>query len=381
MQRTLVLNMRQAYIDGSEYTFWYNVESSLSVATTVDVQNFGNITKASCYYDSLNKRLYVNGSGGYFVVSGYTLTFEENPADISKLYNFLTSTDFVMSKSGNPVDFYTEDSFLRVSSIKILPTQSGTGDPSSDNIRHISGVTSVTVTRTGKNLFDIEGWLRNNGLSVNKTGNDYLLNRGQNLLYRNPLVFASYDTDVIFSGEVVPDSDSNAWLQFLNAGGSVISSIQGEMEISGVSRIRYNYSGNGSATIKSPMIRHVSVTDGVFEPYQGQSVTIPLVDSGNEPLTVYGGTLNTITGELTVTWGSIAEYDGETLTGVWMSDRDVYVAGTSPTNGAQVVYELAAADYQTYQLTPAQISAIAGYNALYTNVASLTVQYIGRYDG
>lgn len=36
----------------------------------------------------------------------------------------------------------------------IEPTQSGTGDPSPDNVRPISGYTGLTVTRTGKNQYD-----------------------------------------------------------------------------------------------------------------------------------------------------------------------------------------------------------------------------------
>ena len=36
--------------------------------------------------------------------------------------------------------------------VDINPVQSGTGDPSPDNVRPISGHTSATVTRTGRNL-------------------------------------------------------------------------------------------------------------------------------------------------------------------------------------------------------------------------------------
>ena len=43
---------------------------------------------------------------------------------------------------------------LKELSLSINPTQSGSGDPSPDNIRPISGVSSVNAYRTGKNLLD-----------------------------------------------------------------------------------------------------------------------------------------------------------------------------------------------------------------------------------
>ena len=50
--------------------------------------------------------------------------------------------------------------------------------------------------------------------------------------------------------------------------------------------------------------------------------------------TVYGGTLTVNedgTGKLVVTDANIASYSGETLPSTWISDRDVYAQGTTPT--------------------------------------------------
>ena len=54
--------------------------------------------------------------------------------------------------------------------------------------------------------------------------------------------------------------------------------------------------------------------------------------------------------------GIIDSYNGETLPGVWLSSKDVYVSGNSPTAGATVVYALAAPVVN--QLTEAQIAAL-----------------------
>ena len=53
---------------------------------------------------------------------------------------------------------------------------------------------------------------------------------------------------------------------------------------------------------------------------------------------MYGGTYNLVTGEALVTYAHITSYNGETITEPWLSDRDVYVSGTTPTIGAEVIY-------------------------------------------
>ena len=58
------------------------------------------------------------------------------------------------------------------------------------------------------------------------------------------------------------------------------------------------------------------------------------------PSAMYGGIVDVMNGTVIITHGHIASYNGETLPGVWYSDRDVYASGTTPTIGAEVVYEL-----------------------------------------
>lgn len=89
---------------------------------------------------------------------------------------------------------------------------------------------------------------------------------------------------------------------------------------------------------------------------------------------VYGGYIDLVSGVLTVTKVGIAEYNGETLPSAWISDRDRYVAGNTPTIGAQVVYDLATP--QTYQLTPQQINTLIGQNNVWNNTNGQTeVEY------
>lgn len=78
----------------------------------------------------------------------------------------------------------------------------------------------------------------------------------------------------------------------------------------------------------------------------------------HEASPLYGGTIDIVSGIITVTWGEIADYDGETLPGVWMSSMDVYQEGTTPTAHAQVVYELENPLY--YRITSASVQMYDG---------------------
>ena len=78
-------------------------------------------------------------------------------------------------------------------------------------------------------------------------------------------------------------------------------------------------------------------------------------------------------GVLTVERAQISSYAGETLPGAWISDRDVYAAGATPTTGAQVVYELSTP--VIYQLTPQQIALLRGNNALWADTGDTTLTY------
>ena len=89
--------------------------------------------------------------------------------------------------------------------------------------------------------------------------------------------------------------------------------------------------------------------------------------------TVYGGSLDVTTGVLTVDRAQIASYAGETLPSTWISDRDVYSAGATPTTGAQVVYELATPI--TYHLTPQEITTLLGQNNIWADTGDTSVTY------
>lgn len=119
--------------------------------------------------------------------------------------------------------------------------------------------------------------------------------------------------------------------------------------------IGYNPSTVGGLSFNNVMIEAGS-TATTYEPYSNicpivgyNTVNVFIANNTTETTpsvvtslgsTYYGGTLNVLTGELSVNYGYIASYNGETLTGEWISDRDEYVSGTTPTTGAEVAYRL-----------------------------------------
>lgn len=183
----------------------------------------------------------------------------------------------------------------------------------------------------------------------------------------------------ILSGGV----NGNAWVYIAGTGsdyGNGVSfSTTGITSTIGCA-IKNNTTANN--IIFKPMIRLATETDATFVPYSNicpisghdsVDVIVSPTTSASDGTTyttalgrtVYGGTLDVVSGELVVTDGYIASYNGETLPSTWISDRDVYASGTTPTAGAQVAYKLATP--QNYQLTPQQIDLILGTNHLWSD--------------
>ena len=132
-----------------------------------------------------------------------------------------------------------------------------------------------------------------------------------------------------------------------------------------------------------PMIRLSSESDAAFEPYENicpieginafnvyNAPSTEEDDAYTYPValnqTIYGGTVDVISGQVTKTDALISSYAGESLPSTWLSDRDVYSSGATPTIGAQVVYKLATP--QTVQITPVDIAENEGLNNLWADL-------------
>lgn len=238
------------------------------------------------------------------------------------------------------------------------PTQAGSGDPSPENIRAISGRDKITLTRCGRNLWSYDDLTVTlpKEIALNYPAGQYVF-------------AANLDTDAKTTVQVGVLVDG-VWKYTQNAPAKPIAiKITATKSFRGV-RL---YAGSSPSEQATTAYRNVAVWVGSTAPaayasYSGESTTL------SPPETIYGGSVNATTGEGMKTWDYIASYAGESLPGEWISDRDAYAAGTVPTIGAAVAYRLA--EPVPFTATGAKtITAKSGVNTVFSDAGSVKVKY------
>lgn len=135
--------------------------------------------------------------------------------------------------------------------------------------------------------------------------------------------------------------------------------------------VKVMYSAPGGGVVGTNINGEIQLETGstatAYHPFAGDTYTITIGD------TVYGCKLDVTNGVLMVDRANIASYNGETLPGEWISDRDVYSSGATPTIGAQVVYKLATPI--TIHLDPVTVSTLLGTNNVWSDTGDVTVTY------
>lgn len=289
------------------------------------------------------------------------------------------------SVSGNPVTCNPVEGYPLSAVVSLEPKQAGSGDPSPDNVRPISGYDSVTVNARRKNVVDVDD-IPN--ATISSSG--YYFGK---LLPFKPYLGATFTLSANVT--CLTESYTDGWKLDLGAGninfeydiynsgdygkkqgarisvtGTVLREAAGYKNLA--FRCRVQTPTPGVKFEITNIMLEVNDTPTPYEPYQpGTTATISL------PEAIYGGTVDVVTGKGSKTWGFIANYNGEALPGEWISDRDVYASGTTPTTGAQVAYKLATPE--PFQATGNQaLPAVAGLNTVYTDGDSLAVS--GRQD-
>lgn len=186
---------------------------------------------------------------------------------------------------------------------EIVPKQSGSGTPSPDNVRAISGWESVNVNVSGKNLCEI--------YKISPTNSAITLNEDKTSITVNGTL-SSNVTTALYVGEAtelqkalpsgvtyVQSNDLNARMLLLKKSGGQSRWISGgasftltENEIQG-----YWYVQIPAGTYNNEVYHfqiELGTTATTYEPYTGTTTTV------NLGRTVYGGTLDVVTGVLTV---------------------------------------------------------------------------------
>ena len=289
-----------------------------------------------------------------------------------------TYTIAEMSTAINDISYYAKPTIenvplatfeadgLPLNSLKVSveSKQAGSGVPSPENVRPISGWSEVVVSDVGKNLIPntgytqgLLGWNEDNAEAIYTSGN-YIT---------SPYIKVNPNTKYAIHAYVgaivrlyITDKNHNKLYWIGN------HPIAGETELLEIPSdgyyVRFSIGINGQivnpsnyGTLVYAQLE-VGETATTYEPYNGITTTISL------PQTVYGGEVDVVNGILKITDGYIASYNGETLPSTWISSMDVYAEGTSPTTGAEVCYELA--EPIIINLTPTLIKSLEGTNNL-----------------
>ena len=268
------------------------------------------------------------------------------------------------SAEGNPVVCTPVEGYPLGVTVSLDPVQAGEGEPSPENIRPISGRDSVQVTKGGKNLCPY-GTVSFTGYHWKSFG--HFLPPGT---YTFSALVTSDDENYTQNLIYFFDTDENKGIATAMTPRDVRARATVNVPEKFDAIYLYASIGASQSAGKTATFADIQLELGsaatAYEPYQGDTYDISL------PETVYGGTVDAATGEGLKTWEYIAGYNGETLPGEWISDRDVYAAGAAPTIGAQVAYKLAAS--KPFQATGNQsIPALSGENTLLTDGDSLAV--------
>ena len=294
--------------------------------------------------------------------------------------------------------------------VAIEPVQSGSGDPSPSNVRPITGWTECNLNRYGKSLIDTstlerEKYLATDG-STNNSGSsnvtDYI-----EIKSNTAYVFTFDFTSLMSSG--------NRNICFYNSNKTFISYVVYTSDVN-TKKVIINTPNNA---------KYVRITtDKNYTDMSLNEDTIYNIEfkDGSNPLTVYGGTLDIVSGVLTVDramvdLGTLTWVDGGTnVFASVLSGVKVYTSGLSPylcsnyktinvTNqtpsddkvvwqyyntqtvrikdttyndkdvfkeamdGVQLVYELATPI--TYNLTPTEIKTLLGSNNIFADTGDV----------
>lgn len=223
-----------------------------------------------------------------------------------------------LEATGNPVQCYPVSGYPLGVKATWQPRQAGTGDPSPDNIRPITGLDEVIVQRSGKNLMPYtkpsESSYTSKGVTFtwNDDGSIHVSGTAVGRVSSNVMYFDDFSLPP-GAYRMIPSSQSGVTLQFVVKKGSTGTNIW--------------YGSNSNITIENgdvPQYFYVTVADGVvmdttvyaflsygtdipsaddYEPYTGTTATLAL------PSTVYGGEVDLATGHGQETW-EYMEFDG-----------------------------------------------------------------------
>ena len=279
-----------------------------------------------------------------------TLALKANAADVytkTEVDNIILDIMPVDTVSGPIASFNTELAAPLVNvSCKVKAT-GGNGTP--DNPNPINGYTEANITRCGINQWN-EVWELG---GINGSGQpDAATTRIRSVDFI-PLVpnTTYYIKSPNYCGVYFYD-DNKAFISANIYANVTITPPANARYLKFTPTSQYGTTYNNDISINYPS------SDTSYHPYTGNTYTIAFGQ------TVYGGVLDVTRGKLKPCI-EYPSYNGETLSGRWLSSEATYIEGTTPPTGSQVV---SLDDYGSdIDLTPEVISAVVGTNNVYSD--------------
>ena len=248
-----------------------------------------------------------------------------------------------LEETGNPVVCYPVAGYPLGCKVSWEPTQEGTGDPSPENVRPIKGRDSVTVTRCGENLLNPSLFQNNKYQNFNTTANYYEISNSSGY-WISGIQPCSPNTTYRFNKNIEGGC-------FYDEKKNVIGTIGFDFTFKTPAKCAYycvNFS-SGSTPYGTPVIATASKST-TYAPYIGQTATLTL------PETIYGGTVDAVTGEGLGMW-KLLTLDGTEPWNAVGSGDTLYFQCTSISIGTRA---LSRDDY----CTTFPIASVSGSNTV-----------------
>lgn len=233
-----------------------------------------------------------------------------------------------ISETGNPVQCYPVAGYPLGVKAKWEPVQEGSGTPSPENIRPIKGRDSVRVERCGENLLDISQ-LKPKG--YNLAGSNTLK---PNTTYTFKPVSCGGIAFAVFLADNIEPSQSTKQLNltnYINEGKSATFTTPSNADSYSVLWLA---GGKSGIHLVYPNVQFMLVAGTTapttYTPYIGQTNTLTL------PETVYGGTVDAVTGEGQEKWRLVTLDGTEPWNAVGSGDT-LYFQSTSISIGTRVL--------------------------------------------
>jgi len=184
------------------------------------------------------------------------------------------------------------------------PIQAGSGDPSPDNVRPISGRTELSVTRTGENLCNqsdkqMISCYTDDGTAQTRRGIVLRLPAGE---YNLKVSRATDEGNGYIYGNVINADGSFSSFKYLVAGGSTTLPMSTTFTLTqGQYYAIFDQQASSDSAVDKLAYYNlmVSLATADYTPYTGETKTISL------PSTIYGGSDEVVGGNGSETWGII----------------------------------------------------------------------------